>query len=209
MERLQALDPSDYKWLSPTDECWHYGEYTAEGGYQASDTNRWIANLKKKPTAPANQLYWKQQAYLYWGRKLRELMPPERTQGVVTFIPIPGSKPRGHENFDERMLEVLKRMANGNHGVDIRPVLIQTHERDSQHEGGGRLTPTQLLQTMAIDPAQTGTPLKSDVIIVDDVITMGASFSAAKRLLLGLPGVQRVRGVFLAKTVWPNPFSAL
>jgi len=38
---------------------------------------------------------------------------------------------------------------------------------------------------------------------------MGASFKTAQSLLKPLAGVKMVRGVFLARTVWPNPFEAL
>jgi hypothetical protein len=208
MIRLQSLDPKSYKWLEAGDECWHYGEYTADGGYQASETNRWIGNLKKKPTSPSNQLYWKNQAILYWGNVLRQLMPPEKTQDVVTFVPMPGSKPFGHADYDDRMLQVLRQMAIGYPNIDIRPVLIQTAERQPQHHGS-RYTPDELLETLAVDPAQLAKPLRSIVFVVDDVITMGASFAAAKSLLVGKPNASKVRGVFLAKTVWPTPdFSA-
>ncbi|MCX2710177.1 hypothetical protein, partial [Pseudomonas sp. DCB_BG] len=67
--------------------------------------------------------------------------------------------------------------------------------------GGGRLSPAQLMQTLAVDTTQTLYPARSTVIIVDDVITRGSSFNAAKTLLRQVPGVQHVAGVFLAKTI--------
>lgn len=202
MIRLQRLDPRDYRWLDAGDECWHYGEYTAEGGYQASDTNRWISNLKKKPSAPAGQLYWKDQAIVYWGKLLRQALPPDRTQDLVTFVPMPGSKPPGHADFDDRMWRVLRHMAEGSPRVDIRPGLAQTAEREPQHYGSRR-TPEELAETLSLQRDQFRSAPKSIVFIVDDIITMGASFAAAKRLLQTVPGVAKVRGIFLAKTVWP------
>jgi hypothetical protein len=202
--RLQNLDSKDYQWLGPTDKCWHYGDYTSEGGYNASETNRLITNLKKKPSASANELYYKSKAVMHWGDLLRQLLGVEKLAGDLTFVPMPGSKPHGHPEFDPRMLRVLERMALGVANVDVRPVLIQTAERPPQHHGH-RLSPTELAQSLGIDPAQQAVPLRSLVLVVDDVITMGASFAAAKQKLITLPGVKEVRGVFLAKTVWPQP----
>lgn len=204
MLRLAKLDHRDRSWLTATDEAWYYGEYTANGGYQASETNRWISNLKKEPTSPSGELYWKQRAIAYWGDLLRVLLPPNKTAGVVTFVPIPGSKPKGHACYDDRMLKVLQRMAQGRADIDIRQLLVQTAERPTQHHGS-RATPDELLETLAVDPSGLALPPKDLIFVVDDVVTMGASFAAAKRRLSGLPGVSRVRGIFLAKTVWPTP----
>ncbi|OFS95168.1 hypothetical protein HMPREF3113_06055 [Stenotrophomonas sp. HMSC10F06] len=202
--RLQILETRYYTHLATGDKCWHYGEYTSEGGYQASDTNQKILNLKKKPTVSEGQLYYKNQAIDYWGRTLASVINLDQTVGLRTFVPMPGSKPAGHADYDDRMLRVLKRMALGAPNVDIRPLLVQTAERDAQHHGH-RLTPDELRETLAVDNSLLQPPLARSVVVVDDVITMGASFAAAKQLLIGLPNVSEVVGIFLAKTVWPAP----
>lgn len=100
-------------------------------------------------------------------------------------------------------------MALGAPNVDIRPLLIQIKEREAQHHGH-RLTPDQLCETLAVDSKLLSPLLTHNIILVDDVITMGASFAASKRLLMGLPEVKTVTGLFLAKTVRPAPeFSPL
>jgi len=202
--RLQILEPRYHTHLATGDRCWHYGEYTSEGGYKASDTNQKILNLKKKPNVSQNQLYYKNQAIEYWGGTLARVISLQQTVGVHTFVPMPGSKPVGHPEYDDRMLRVLRRMAAGVPGVDIRPLLVQTVEREAQHHGH-RLTPDELRQTLAVDYNLLNPPLARSVVVVDDVITMGASFSAAKQMLIGLPNVSEVVGIFLAKTVWPAP----
>ncbi|WP_432592820.1 hypothetical protein [Stenotrophomonas maltophilia] len=202
--RLLILEPRYYTHLATGDQCWHYGEYTSEGGYQASDTNQKILNLKKKPTVSEGQLFYKNQAIEYWGQTLARVITPSRTIGTHTFVPMPGSKPVGHPDYDDRMLRVLRRMAQGVQNVDIRPLLVQTAERDAQHHGH-RLTPDELCETLAVDDRLLNPPLAPTLVVVDDVITMGASFAAAKRLLIGLPNVSAVMGIFLAKTVRPPP----
>ncbi len=202
MTKLIKLDNDYYRYLSDDDTCYHFGEYTSGGGFKKSTTNQQIHNLKKKPTCSAIELHYKRLAIEYWGSMLAcGLNINENTQ--VTFIPMPCSKPSGHPEFDDRMLKVLQFMARSKPPLDIRPILMQTALRPSQHEGGGRQTPAQLLQTLAVDPTQILHPARETVIIIDDVITMGASFNAAKNLLLGVPGVRNVAGIFMAKTVWP------
>jgi hypothetical protein len=196
-----------FQWLQVGDVCHHFGEYTSGGGYGASDTNQWIHNLKKRPSSPAGQLYWKDQAVVYWANVLSQLISAENVAANVTFITIPGSKPVGHPDYDPHMQRVLKRWARNVPHADIRPLLVQTVERSAQHEDDCRLTPDQLKASLTVDGAQLVQPLKATVVVVDDVMTLGASFKAAQSLVAPLPGVKNVAGLFLARTVWPNPFA--
>ncbi len=204
MPRLSKLDPSEFRFLTADDQCYHLGEYTAGGGYQASETNQQIYNLKKRPNAPAQQLRYKARAIAYWGREIADSnLQWDYCLANVTFVPLPCSKPLTHELYDDRMLRVLQSVAGIRVGLDIRPVLHQVVERDSQHEGG-RLRPDEILQTLGLDPAHLVRPLKRTVILVDDVITRGSNYAAAKELVTRLPGVEDVMGLFLARTVHPT-----
>lgn len=202
--RLSILDPADFKFLSGDDSCAHYGEYTSRGGFGASETNQQILNLKKSPAAPVAQLHWKAKAISYWGDVI--LTSAGLNLGIcatnVTFVPIPCSKPVGHPEYDDRMLQVMRYVAQRKPGIDVRPLLIQSEARDAQHQGS-RSEPEGLAATLQLDRACLQVPLRPIVIVVDDVITRGASFSAAKSVIAGLPGVQAVHGMFLAKTVHP------
>lgn len=202
--RLQKIEPRHHHWLGPNDQCWHYGEYTSEGGYGASETNRQIFNLKKKPTAKAAELHYKGLAINYWGDSLRQLITLSQTVGSITFVPMPGSKPLGHAEYDDRMVRVLQRMAVGTPGVDIRALLKQVAERPAQHHGQ-RLWPQELLETLALDLTVLPPAVAPTLCLVDDVITAGSSFNAAKTLLATVPGVQHVVGIFLAKSVRAAP----
>lgn len=208
--RLRQID-TPYHWLVDGDRCYHYGDYTAEGGYDCSETNRWITNLKKAPTVPARELHWKNQAIAYWGNILRSVLPPENIRDRVTLVAMPGSKPAGHVAFDPRMLGVLTRYAAGLHGIDIRSLLHQVTERPGQHVDRRRLSPDEIIAGgLEVDQSTLGVRLNPIVLVVDDVITMGATFKAAQQLISPLPGVQSVRGIFLAKTVWvPPDYTAL
>lgn len=202
-KRLSQIDVP-FHWLEAGDKCYHYGDYTAEGGWEAGETNRWIKNLKKKPSAKTDELYYKGRAYNYWANLIRPLLPFDKLTGV-TLVPMPGSKPEGHGDYDPRMLKVLEHYRQNDTSVDIRVLLKQAVERPAQHHGGGRLTPQQIAADIVLDVAERDrSPVRPMVFLFDDVITMGASFKAAQSLLLQIPGVREVRGIFLARTVWDD-----
>jgi len=60
-----------------------------------------------------------------------------------------------------------------------------------------------LRNSMEIDLAHLAPALRATIIVVDDVFTQGGTFKAMQSLLTELPRVDEVRGIFLAKTVWP------
>jgi hypothetical protein len=202
--RLQRIDSSQYGKLDASDECYHLGEYTAYGGYKASDTNQQIFNLQKKPSVATAQLRWKEHAIAYWGDRLATVLGLETVAAEFTLIPAPPSKPPGAVDYDDRILRVLQRLKIHRNDLDIRPLLFTPVERQSQH-AGGRLSVADLQASLAIDRAHLATPLRPKIIVVDDVFTQGGTFKAMKNILLAVPGVQSVTGVFLAKTVWPPP----
>jgi hypothetical protein len=47
LTKIDELTLPDHYRLEPTDDCYFIGEYTARGGYEQSDTNDLILNLKK------------------------------------------------------------------------------------------------------------------------------------------------------------------
>ncbi|QPG63682.1 hypothetical protein HFV04_002550 [Pseudomonas sp. BIGb0427] len=202
MTRPIQLDNDAYRYLDDGDSCYHFLEYTSGGGFRVSQGNQQILNLKKRPTSSENELYYKGKAVNFWG----DLLASELNLAVVsvnsTFVPMPCSKPRGHAEYDDRMTKVLRRMGRLTPAIDIRELLVQDRLRTSQHEGD-RLTPTEIASFMSVDTGLLVEPVKPNIVIVDDVITMGASFKAAK-MLLQSAGVQaNLVGLFLAKTVWP------
>ncbi|GFM89831.1 hypothetical protein PSCICO_52300 [Pseudomonas cichorii] len=201
MTRLTKLDNDERYYLSDDDHCYHYGEYTSGGGFKASVTNQQIWNLKSKPTSTDKVLYYKGKAIDYWATMILGSLDLAAAAANTTFVPMPCSKPIGHLEYDDRMLKILHKLLAKHPGLDVRPVLIQTKLRESQHEGL-RKSPDELSETLALDPTFLAAPLKSRVVIVDDVITLGASYTAARRILQKVPSVQIVVGIFLAKTVW-------
>jgi hypothetical protein len=199
MLRFQKIDPPQCPFLEADDYCAYLGEYTAGGGWQASETNRRIHNLHKRPGSSPHELWHKGQAVEYWGRCLAEALS-SLDLSHTSFVAFPCSKPVGHDEYDNRMDRVLDAAKRRLPAIDIRQALIQKQIRESQHTSS-RASPEEIAACLAFNPRCL--PLRPNICIVDDVITRGASFAAAKILLLNKHGVRRVAGLMLAKTVRP------
>jgi predicted amidophosphoribosyltransferase len=193
--RLSEIDPSNYQKLEATDRCWNLGEYTSGGGWQASETNQQIYNLKWSPA-------WRERAIAYWVRQLIEALALPNVAELATLVPAPCSKAPGDPSYDDRMLRIVQGIQLAHPGIDVRQAIVTRVTRGSQHEHG-RLSVAQLRDSMELVPAQVQLPFKPHAIVVDDVFTQGGTFKAMQALLAGAPGVTSVNGIFLAKTVWP------
>jgi predicted amidophosphoribosyltransferase len=205
MARLSQIDVATARRLLPGDECYYSGEYQSHGGYQAGETNQLISNLKIEVPTPSHRVRWKEKAIHACAELLYEEINHEAARTSVTFVPVPSSKPIGHASYDDRMVRVLTRFAWRVGGaIDVRQAVLTTKEREAQHTGA-RATVSELLATLAVNPSTTQVPFRPVVIVLDDVFTLGTTFRAMKTLLNGLPGVEKVIGVSIARTVWPGP----
>lgn len=191
--------------LAASDHCYYLEEYIAGKDYRAGDTNQFISNFKVNLALKPQREYFKTKAIASAVSMLAAHLSRANTADV-TFVPMPGSKPIGHPRYDDRMIRVIRGLASRiGPTFDGRPVLITTHERVAQHEGvpgEHRVSIEDLVASMGIDQTFLATPLRSKVTVIDDVFTLGTSFKAAQRLLMQLPGVTEVSGLFLARTVW-------
>lgn len=203
MSRLLAIDTSDYYKLRDGDACWHLGEYTSGGGFNASKTNQQIFNLKKPLTATQSELYYKGLAVEYWARQLSLALSLPAVGKNATLVPAPCSKVRNDPVHDDRIERVLARLRRFEGSLDVRPLLRARVNRPSQHEGR-RLSVAELQESMEVDVSHLSSPIREHVIVVDDVFTQGGTFAAMRNHLSPLPGVTKVYGIFLARTIWPS-----
>ncbi len=207
--KLTRIDPATAPRLLPDDECYFFGEYTSRGGFKAGEYNQLISNLKIPVPVPANRLRWKNQAICACADLLNGAFKADYIRQNVTFVPVPGSKPRGHAEFDDRLIQVLSRYGGLIGGIDFRELVVTTEERVAQHASDNRATVDELLGGLQVQQA-LATQLRGLVVVVDDVFTLGTSFRAMKTLIAPLPGVQQVAGVCIARTIWPTrDFSAV
>jgi len=201
--RWQKLDinviQNPPRWLTRDDECYYAREFTVRGGYQASQTNQLIFNLKKtidrqgQPDWP-----YKQQAIAQFAKELASLLT---RAGVVMCIP--PSKPKDDPFYDNRLDDVLNKLVQYNPKIQVVSPIVRTTAVKAKHEGGPR-DPDIELQSLHWQ-GLTVPRVPSYMILVDDIITSGSSFNACRQLILhNVPNV-RVIGVFWARAIDKGP----
>ena len=195
---------SQHHALSESDACWFYGDYISGEGYQAGRMNQLILNFKKKPTDSNKAGYeYKAKAISEIQSWFEKLIPKSQSGPIndVIFVPIPGSKAKADPDHDDRMLRILQCLSPRFVVLD----LIETvSSRQANHSvTTGRLNTDELFATLRIVPQMPSfeMPPNADIVLVDDVLTTGASFSACKRKLVERWPHVRVVGIFIARTI--------
>ncbi len=189
-----------YAHLTATDQCYFLREYTSGRGFTHSETNRLILNLKKAPDRHGRpEWHYKEQAIQHVAREFRASLNPQRIR-AVTFVPMPPSKRKDDPFYDDRMLRVLHAM-DEERSLDIRELLLLAESTVPAHATVARPTIEDLIANLDIDE-DCARPAPTSIALVDDVLTTGAHFVAAKRVLsIRFPGIP-IRGLFVARRVF-------
>ena len=119
----------------------------------------------------------------------------------LTFVPIPPSKAKDHPLHDDR----LKRMLHAirpQPPLDIRELIVQKVSTEAAHSLQNRPQPEQIEALYQVKESLSA-PLPRAIAIVDDILTTGAHFRAAHRILSARFPTANVVGVFIARRV-PN-----
>ncbi|MCP3475830.1 hypothetical protein NLM33_36910 [Bradyrhizobium sp. CCGUVB1N3] len=207
--QLRQIDDQnriDHHFIQPNDECYYLFEYTARQGYGFSATNSLISNLKKKPSQ-RNQLH-----YVYKGRAINEcaaalgpaINPRWFTGGAL--VPMPPSKIRTDAEYDDRVAQICRALRSAV-AIDVRELLLQTANLRAAHESDQRPSVQEIKDVLAIDESVCN-PEPTRIGIVDDVLTAGAHFRAAKEVLNNRFPAAHIVGFFIARRVFANPFEA-
>lgn len=191
-----------YAHLSAADQCYFLRVYTSGRGFAHSETNRLILNLKKTPDRRGRPEWrYKQLAVQQVARELRASLDLQALRRV-TLVPMPPSKCKNDPLYDDRMLHVLRTM-DEEHTLDIRELLLVSASTAAAHTTTARPTIDELIANLDIDDA-VARPTPTSIALVDDVITTGAHFVAAKAVLTArFPGTP-IRGLFVARRVFDD-----
>ncbi len=161
-------------------------------------TNNLILNLKKSVERRSNVYEYRHKlnAIRQCGDLLRSVLNPDWIK-LATLVPVPCSKTREHSLYDDRMLQVVRRMAQRLPN-DIRELVIQTDDLESFH-GGFRLRPRDLSEYYKLDEELCTGAEPTEIAIFDDLLTTGSHFKAMKLVLRSMfPGVP-ISGLFIAR----------
>lgn len=199
LTRIDELLREQHHWLGEGDECFFLREYTPGVGYRGSETNNLISNLKKAPDASSAELYYKGQAIEQLGRELVAALGGDTDLEGRVFVPMPPSVHRDEPGYDDRLVRLLRRVGMEVE-LEVRELLVTTESYPAASRSATRLAPSELVELMEVDES-VAEPAPERVVVFDDVVTAGAHFVAARRILEErFPGVE-VEGLFVARTV--------
>ena len=197
LTKVDDLTRPDHAHLGADDACYFIGEYTARRGYAYSPTNHLIFNFKK-PVDRRGRPEWryKEQAIQTAARALRHALRPEAI-ARLTFVPIPPSKARGDPLYDDRLTRMLHAIRAAP-PLDIRELVIQTQSTEPAHGTDIRPRPAEIEALYRVDGALTE-PMPHIIALVDDLLTTGAHFRAAKSVLSTCFPDVAIIGLFIAR----------
>ena len=201
-QRLTAIDGvarGDHWYLRRTDVCHYLGAYTAGKGFAYSATNRLILDLKMAvPPAGERQRRYKEDAIAAAATALRRALEGSALERAV-FVPVPPSTAKGDEGYDDRLARMLEAV-RPERPLDVRELIVQTRSTEPAHLRSARLRASDIEALYRIDETLAA-PEGGLVVVVDDLLTSGAHFRAAQRVLSRrFPDID-VAGLFLARRV--------
>ena len=194
---IDNLTRPDHTFIEPDDICYYMGEYTARGGFSASDTNDLILNLKKPMDRRGNPEWrYKAWAMVTVARDLRAILGQRQIENV-TFVPVPPSKAKNDAAYDPRLVQILTRMAKGFDG-DVRELIHQHVSMAASHESDQRPEIPELIANYYIDEAVAHSP-RENIVIFDDMLTTGRHFKAVQAVLSERYPEAQFYGLFVAR----------
>jgi hypothetical protein len=199
LTKIDELSRPDHSYLTPGDECYFLGEYTARKGFGFSSTNHLIYNLKKTVDRRGRPEWrYKEQAIKTAAQAFRASLS-DAARETFTFVPVPPSRAKTDPLYDDRLVQVLRGIWPGL-PVDLRELIVQPHSTEAIHGSDDRPTPNQLVARYVLDD-QLLNPAPQAIAIVDDVITTGSHFVAVRSMLRQAFPAVRIVGLFIARRV--------
>jgi hypothetical protein len=199
LTEIDDLTRPDHSWLDPTDQCLFLGEYTARKGSSFSATNQTVLNFKKSVD---------RRGRAEWCYKERAIADVAQAFGAAidvswltatTLVPIPPSKAKGHPLHDDRMVRMLRAIPAAC-PLDIRELIIQQQSMEAAHNADVRPTPEDIAACYCIDET-LAKPKPNTITLLDDVMTTGAHYVAARRVLASRFSEVTIVGLFIARRV--------
>lgn len=203
IQRIDDLNRPQHAHLREDDSCYYFHEYIPTGGSAPqyySAASQLIINFKIKPSEN-HRLHHKRDALNKCVKDFREALLPRLDvlgHGSISFVPVPPSKMKGDPLYDDRVLSLARKVAEGT-SIQVAELIVQSESYMPSHlasgSGGARMQPSDLRRLYTL----SGDVPRSNVFVFDDVITAGSHFRACKDLLLESHPNIRVFGIFIAR----------
>jgi hypothetical protein len=202
LTRVDPLILGDHYYLTADDECYFLREYTARGGFDTSETNQIIQNLKKTPDRRGRQeWFYKERDIKRAASELSAALSPAWLR-TATIVPVPPHVVKGDPMHDDRVVQIANLMGTGT-TIDVREIVVQIATVDPSHQSTSRPRPHELRANYRIDETCCE-PAPTAIGILDDVLTAGAHFRAIRDMLSERFGAVPVVGIFYARRIAPS-----
>jgi hypothetical protein len=200
--KIDELLLHEHHCIESTDFCYYIGEYYGRKGFNFSPMNQLIFNFKK-PLIKKNDKDWsyKEQAICDIANQLKSLVPWPKLKKYC-WIPIPSSKVRTDPEYDDRLVQVLKKIKNLEKDLDFREIINIKETRKAAHDPKTERRPrsSDHLSNFNISK-ELLLPTPRAIAIFDDVLATGASFKAVQQKLKSYFPNTPIIGVFIARNV--------
>lgn len=202
--QIDEVDFCDHCYLSVGDKCFYHGEYTPRRGFNYSETNNLILNLKKDMSRKETPEWrYKEEAIEKCAKLIRDSFPSNLLL-ETTFVPAPPSKMKDEFGYDDRLIQILRRVNPDKKSLDIRELIVQVTPRTSMHMTSSRYTPADLQKKYCLNTTLFYQSPFKRFVVFDDVLTNGTHFRAMSDMLKECRKDITVEGVFIAKVCRNN-----
>lgn len=199
LTRIDPLILGDHYYLTAEDECYFLREYTARGGFDASETNQIIQNLKKTPDRRGrHEWFYKERDIRRAASELRAALNPAWLR-TATIVPVPPHVVKDDPLHDDRVAQIAILMGAGMK-IDLRELIVQTVTVNPSHQSASRPKPHELRANYRLEESLCE-PAPTTLGILDDILTAGAHFRAIKDMLSGRFASVPVVGIFYARRI--------
>lgn len=206
LRKIDELTRPDHVLLDTSSDCYYFADYP--GGNRPENLQNpiysLIHNLKKKPNR-RNTASWRYKIEAIQRCSAMIIRYFERAGNIdkYSFVPIPPSKNKSNPLYDPRLVHVLEGVKERLPECDIRDLLSLTSDMVASHRTRIRPTIDELYQNYRLDRSQLF-GIRENIILFDDMITLGAHFQAAKRKILDSKEDAKVMGIFISRCVQPE-----
>lgn len=200
--RIDEMTRPRHVELTEDDECLYWGTYRprAEGDtmptYTKGPANQLIANLKKgedKKELP--EYHYKLTAIETVAQMIVHDYPYEN----ATFVPVPPSRCKGDPLYDDRLIKILESAKKMNAQIDYCEPIIQNITLPASHLSTERSSYTELFDNYSVDINMLN-KARQNIVVFDDMLTVGRHFKAMKMKLLGARKDINVVGLFIVRS---------
>lgn len=206
MKKLQQIDEisqPDHSYLSDDDLCYFILSYTSRKSFDYSKDNSTIINLKKSVAQRETPAYkYKESAIKQCADYLKDINIQSVFTDDITLVPIPPSKCKDDPLYDNRLVKILESAFGST--VDIKELIIQKESVEASHLTETRPTIQQIESNYEINSEinNNNNNIKNTIILFDDVLTTGAHYIAAKKILNKSFPDKKIIGIFIARRVF-------